>query len=289
MKLTHEEKILFPKSKITKKELAAYYAHVFKWMLPLVKDRPISMQRYPRGIQEEGFFQKNLSESAPSYVKRAKVARAGKPPIQMVLCNDKNTLQWLVNECSITLHTWLSRFDLPKIPDRLIFDLDPPSTSKFSLAIQAAKMLREILENKFKLKAFVSTTGSKGLHLVVPIKRKWDFDRTRLFAQKVGHLLVEKDPKKFTMEPRKNKRRGKLYIDTLRNGYAQTVVAPYSVRALEGAPVAVPLFWEELDKKNFHGSYFNIQSVIQRIESGNNPWRGIEKSGRSLPELNFKA
>lgn len=280
--ITHPDKVLFPKSKITKKELAEYYLAVAKYMLPLIKNRPISMKRYPSGIKQEGFFQKNAPEGHPDWIKTVPIGRKEKEGIHMVLCNDLASLLWMANQNCITPHIWLARFDQPHQPDRLIFDLDPPPQKGFEMVVLGANALREILEKKLKLKTFVNTTGSKGVHVVVPIKRELDFDEVRKFAHEIAQLLVKKDPTKFTLEVRKEKRRGRLFIDILRNAYGQTVTAPYSVRALEGGPVAMPITWEELNQKSLTSTSFNIRNIHKRLKK--NPWSNLERSSKSIKQ-----
>ncbi len=278
--ITHPDKVLFPKGKITKQEMANYYAKVARLMLPLIKDRPISMKRYPQGIKKVGFFQKNAPEGMPSWVKTAKVSRKEGESIHMILCNDKATLLWLANQNCITPHIWLSRIDKPTLPDRMIFDLDPPTGKGFRAVVVGALLLRQILEKEYKLKSFVTTTGSKGLHIVVPIKRKHKFDEVRRYAKEIAEKMVEADPKKYTTAARKDKRRGRLYIDVLRNGKGQTVMAPYAVRPFEGAPVAVPLSWDELKNPSLRSDSFNIRNIGGRLTK--NPWSGMDRNAKTL-------
>lgn len=278
--LTHQDKILFPKDKITKEDVALYYLKVAKFMLPLVEDRPISMHRFPRGIDREGFFQKQPPKNLPSWIQTEKVKRQNKKPFPMILCREKATLLWLANQNCITPHIWLSRIDEPNLPDRMIFDLDPPTKKQFPLAIEGALLLRKIIETKYKLKAFVMTTGSKGLHVVVPIQRKYSFDQVRHVARAIAEKVALEDPKKFTLEVRKNKRKGRVYIDTLRNGFAQTTVAPYALRPLPKAPVATPLFWKELKHKTLRPDSYTLRNISLRLKK--NPWAGIEKQAREI-------
>lgn len=282
VEVTHPEKILFPKSKITKEELAKYYLCVASLMIPLIKDRPISMKRFPLGIAKEGFFQKNAPETLPSWVKTVKVQRKEHETITMLLCNEAATIVWLANQNCITPHIWLSRFDRTDYPDRMIFDLDPPPKKGFKIVVEAAKRLRVILEKELGLKTYLNTTGSRGLHVVIPLKRDVDFKKTRAFAHKVAAIVVQSDPKLFTLEVRKNKRRGRLYIDTQRNAYAQTAVAPYSVREYEKAPIATPIFWRELDNPNLTSDYFNIKNIASRLKTKKDPWKDIAKNACSL-------
>lgn len=280
VEITHPDKVLFPKKKITKQEVVDYYKSVARLMLPLLKDRPISLERYPQGIKKEGFFQKNASEGTPDWIKTAKIARKEKGNIDMILCNDKNTLLWLANQNCITPHIWLSKVDKPNRPDRMVFDLDPPPRGSFASVVEAAFALRSILEKKYKLKAFVMTTGSKGLHVVVPLKRTHSYEEVRKFARSIAEALLEEEPKKYTLEARKEKRRGRLYLDVMRNAKGATVVAPYALRAKEGAPIATPLSWKELEEHSLTSTFFHIRNIQKRLRK--NPWDGIERAVSTL-------
>lgn len=275
VKLTHPDKVLFPKSKITKEDLAKYYLVAASKMLPLIKDRPISMQKFPKGIKGGEFFQKEAPKTLPVGVKTTSVKAKTRSAFRMILCQNKSTLTWLANQNSITQHIWLSRVDKPDMPDRMIFDLDPSTEGGFQSAVEGALLLKEVLEKEAKLRCYVSTTGSRGLHVTVPIKRAYHFDDVREFAKKIAEKIVTMNPKKFTTEMRKEKRRGKVYIDIYRNGYGQTVVAPYSVRAKEGAPIAAPLFWLELKNKKLRSDSFTILDIKERVKK--NPWAGINR------------
>lgn len=278
--ITHPDKVLFPKGKITKKELVDYYRKVATKILPLIKDRPISMKRYPSGIREEGFFQKNASEGTPDWVKTVKVKKKEGGAIEMILCNDKDTLLWLANQNCITPHIWLSRYDKPNHPDRMVFDLDSPPRKPFSEIVEGALALKKILEKQYKLKAYVTTTGSRGLHVVVPIKRTRTFEKVRSFAKKIAEELVEENPKKYTTAARKEKRRGKLYIDTMRNAPKQTVMAPFAVRPREGAPIATPISWQELKNTSLRSDTYTIRNFKER--KGKNPWSRIDQNAKTL-------
>lgn len=185
IEITNPEKVLFPKSQITKKDLIEYYLNIADRMLPLIKDRPITMFRYPNGIAEEHFVQKNASDYFPKWIKTKSIQKEDKSHISMVICNDKKTLVYLANQACITPHIWLSRKDSLDKPDRLIFDLDPPGKN-FDHVVQGAFDLKELLENEFKITPFLMTTGSKGVHVVIPIKRELVYEKVRQFAKKIG-------------------------------------------------------------------------------------------------------
>lgn len=280
VELTHPDKVLFPQGKITKAELMDYYVHVARWLLPLVKERPISLVRYPEGIAKEGFFQKNAPASLPPFVETTSVVRKEKGKTTMLLCSNRSTLAWLANQNCITLHLWLSRIGKPDYPDRMVFDLDPPPRKSFQTVVEVAYLLKEVLEKQAKLKPFVTTTGSRGLHVVVPLKPTHPFDDVREVAKEIAAQVMEKAPRLCTLEVRKEKRKGKVYIDIQRNGYGQTVVAPYSVRALPHAPIATPLFWSELEDPKLRSNSFCLRDFAK--ERTKNPWAAIDRSARTL-------
>jgi bifunctional non-homologous end joining protein LigD len=190
------------------------------------------------------------------------------------------TLVYLADQASITPHVWLSRIDKLDNPDQLIVDLDPPGR-ELALVRDAARALRELLE-ELGLAAYVKSTGSRGLHVVTPLDCRADFDEARAFARELARLLAEREPKRFTVEQRKEKRRGRLYLDTARNAYAQTVVAPYAVRALPGAPVACPLEWRELGR--VEPQQFTVRNIARRLARKDDPWAEIASDARSLRE-----
>jgi bifunctional non-homologous end joining protein LigD len=272
IELTHPDKIYFPgRPPITKRHLVEYYIAVAPTMIPYTRARPVTLQRFPEGIEGEGFFQKEISDWFPAWVPRATLEKEGGTTTYAV-CDDAATLAYLAGQGCITPHVWLSRSDRPRHPDRLIFDLDPPKG--FEQARAAALLVRDLL-SELGLASFVMTTGSRGLHVVVPLDRAADFDTVRAFARDVAGLLAERHPDDVTIEARIAKRRGRLFLDTTRNAYAQTGVAPYGVRAKPGAPVATPLRWEELDDRGLDSQTYSVRNVLERIEREGDPWRGL--------------
>jgi len=280
IKITHSDKVLFPNSGITKIDLLAYYEKVADSILPYLKNRPLTMQRFPNGISEEGFFQKNASQYFPDWIKTEEVRKVG-GWLNQVICNEKETLLYLVNQYAITFHTSLSTINNIECPDKLIFDLDPPKNG-FNLAVKGAKTLRKVLENDLGLKAFLMTSGSKGLHVVVPLIQKEDFNEVHALAKSIASYIARENPSIFTTSIRKDKREGRLYIDYLRNSYGQTSVVPYSIRAIENAPVATPIFWEELDDDKLSAQFWNIQNIFKRLEQMEDPWKDFEGSKKSI-------
>jgi len=272
--ITRPEKVLFPKDEITKADLAEYYRQIAPVMLSHLKGRPISMERYPDGIEREGFFQKKASDYYPDWIKTVSLPKQS-GMVRYVVCEDAATLVYLANQAVITPHTWLSQADQPHNPDQMIFDLDP-SNGEFKEICIAAKKLRSLLDAR-GLTAYVKTSGSRGLHILVPLVRRAGFDEVRAFAQQIAGELASADPKQLTTEVRKNKRRGRIFIDTARNAYAQTAVPAYAVRARDGAPVATPLEWDELDNPKVTADRFNIRSVLDRLKSTADPWKHLKR------------
>jgi len=271
------DKVLFPEDGTTKADLARYYAKVADTMLPHLKGRPISMLRYPDGIEGESFFQKDVPDYFPAWIRRAKVEKEG-GTLEMMVAEEPAALVYLAGQACITPHVWLSRIDRPQRPDRLIFDFDP-SGDDFGPVREGARRMRDLLD-ELGLAPFVMTTGSRGLHVTVPLDRSADFDVVRTFARGCAELLVARRPDHLTVEHRKAKRGGRVYVDTGRNAYAQTGVAPYAVRALPGAPVATPLDWSELGRARPRST--TIANLFRRLGRKDDPWADIDRRARPL-------
>jgi bifunctional non-homologous end joining protein LigD len=277
IKFSHLDKVLFPEAGITKGVLIEHYQAVSERMLPYVKDRPMAVARYPDGIGAASFFQQAAPAHTPSWVKRVTVPKEG-GEITHLLCQDEQTLAYLANQAAVVLHTWLSRVDRPDRPDQLLFDLDPPNG--FDQARHAALALHEVL-NDLGLPSLVKTTGGRGLHVSVPLVRRYDADELREFARSVSSILESREPDRYTSEVRKNKRAGRLYLDISRNAYAQLAVAPYSVRATADARVATPLGWSELDDEALIPSRFTLRTMARRLAEAD-PWRDAPEPVSSL-------
>lgn len=274
----HADKELFGPGGPTKGELADHCLRVAARMLPHLRDRPLAVQRWPEGIEGDGgFFVKNRWAGTPDWVPSARVPRESGGRADMLLCQDRATLIWLCGQDAFPLHTWMSRADLPRTPDRIVFDLDPSRAGDFAGVCAAARDVREEVE-ALGLAAFVMTTGSRGLHVVCPIRRRADCDDVKAFARAVAERVAARRPKELTTAVRKEKRRGRVFIDYLRNGYAQLAVAPYSVRARPGAPVAAPVGWDELDGLGSAGRW-TVRDFAER--DGVDPWQGFRRYARS--------
>ena len=279
--ITHPDKILFPDDGITKRELVEYYREVAAVMLPYLRGRAIAMQRFPDGIAEAGFFQKEASPYYPEWIKTVSLPKHG-GSVRHVVCENAATLVYLANQAVITPHAWLSRTDQPDYPDQLIFDLDP-SGDEFRDVCNAAKALRVLLDEQ-GLAAYVKTTGSRGLHVMVALEPRASFDEVRYFARKISQRLVASDPSRLTTQIRKSERQGRIFIDIARNTYAQTAAPAYAVRARDGAPVAAPVDWTELNDPKLRPDQFNIRNIFDRIRRRESPWKDWDQKPRRLPK-----
>jgi bifunctional non-homologous end joining protein LigD len=270
--LSNTGKVLFPDG-ITKGDLIRYYQEIAGVMLPYLRDRPLSLARYPEGITGERIFQKNVGRHFPDWIPRAEVDKAGGELCQ-VLAEKPADLVYLANQASIELHALLSRTSALHQPDQLIFDLDPPGDDRFSDVRTVALRLRAILADDLGLTSFVKTTGSRGLHVEVVLTPQEDFDTVREFARQVAMVLAAAEPDLVTIEPRKAARGDRIYADIMRNGYAQTAVAPYSVR------VAVPLHWDEVADPQLSPRGVTIRTMAARLDqlaSTGDPWAGMAR------------
>jgi bifunctional non-homologous end joining protein LigD len=281
VKITRPEKILFPQDGITKGELIHYYHRIAARILPHLKGRPLALERYPDGIGQPGFFQKSAAHYYPSWIRTVTVKKVG-GTVKHVVCDDAATLVYLANQACVTPHIWLSRMDRLEYPDQMVFDLDPSGES-FEPVKATARSLKELLE-QLGLPAYLKTTGSRGLHVAVPLKRREGFDSVRAFAEELARVLVEQDPKQRTLERLKSRRGGRVFLDINRNAYAQMVAPAYAVRARPGAPVSVPLEWGELGRRSLRPDGFTIKNVFARLEKGGDPWADFWRRGVSLSQ-----
>ncbi len=281
VEITHPDKVLFPADGITKGQLVDYYAEVAPAMLPHVKGRPLMLQRYPRGIEEQGFVQKDFAGSMPDWMSSAEVPKEGGTVVH-AMAERREALIWLANQDCITPHVWLSRQGRLNNPDRLVFDLDP-SNGDFAVVRETARALAGVLD-ELGLTSYLQTTGSRGLHVVVPLDGHVDFDAARSFARDVADIVAADDEAHRTVEARKDKRGDRVYLDVMRNAYAQTAVAPYAVRARAGAPVATPLSWDELGARGMRPDRFSIRDIGKRLAEHNDPWADMRRHARSLTD-----
>ena len=290
VEITHPDKVLFPHDGITKADLADYYERVSEWMLPHVKNRPVSMQRFPGGVESKGFFHKDIPDYFPGWIRRVEVPKANGTLTHVVTC-DAATLVYLVGQNTITPHVWLSRADRVWQPDRMVIDLDPPSGGDFGAVRRAARQAGELL-TELGFTPFAQVTGSKGIHVWTPLRRRARHDEVRAFAGDIARVLAARHPDELTNEWRKEKRDGRILVDTARNTYAQTAVPPYAVRPRPGAPVATPIEWDELSDSRLRPDRWTVKNVLRRLDTKGDPWadiasyaRGIARARRQLDTL----
>jgi len=277
--ITHPEKILFPGDEITKGELASYYEMIAPVMLPHLRRRPITMERFHRGIAAPGFFQKDVSKGFPDWLVRVEVPKKD-GTVHHPIANDTRSLLWLANQNSITIHVWPSRTPNLYNPDICIFDLDPSNDALEPLRA-AALNLRDLLA-ELGLPSWIKTSGSKGFHIAVPLDGKSDFGTVARFAHAVGTIMVKRYPEKLTQEFHKVDRGGRILVDTGRNGYSATYAATYTVRARPGAPVSAPCTWEELERGEVGPNTFALRTMGQRIADVGDLWVDLLRKKRSL-------
>jgi bifunctional non-homologous end joining protein LigD len=279
VRISRPDKPLFPCG-ITKADLARYYEAVAGAMLPHIAARPLNLERYPDGIGGPRIIQQRAADFFPGWIERATVPKAG-GAVTHVVASNPATLVYLAGQACITLHAWLSRVDRLDRPDRMIFDLDPSDGGSADVR-RAARGIGALLR-ELGLEPYAMTTGSRGFHVTVALRRDPDFDDVRSFAREVARVAVARNAQ-LTLEARKAARGDRILVDIMRNVYAHTAVAPYSVRARPGAPVATPLSWDELSKTATRPDRWTLRSIPDRLERDGDPWRDIEASARALDE-----
>jgi len=276
--ITHPDKVLFPDDGITKGELAEYYEMIAPAMVPHIRGRPITMERFHRGIGEKGFFQKDVSKGFPEWLQRVAVPKKG-GTVNHPIVEDARSLLWLANQNSITLHVWISRVPDLWHPDICVFDLDPAEEQPDVLR-DAALALRNLL-GELELDSWVKTSGSKGFHIVVPLDGSADYGEVGRFANAVGSMMVRHDPQHLTQEFSKTDRGGRILVDTGRNAFHATFAAPYAVRAKPGAPVSAPCTWKELEG-GVGPQSFTLRGIAARIGRTGDLWADMLRCKQSL-------
>ncbi|QOV34368.1 non-homologous end-joining DNA ligase [Streptomyces ferrugineus] len=277
-------KVLFPghggAKEYTKGDLVDYYRSVAAFMLPHLRGRPLMLERHPDGLDGQKFMQKNTPEYYPDWITRVELPKEDGTVCHTV-CDDTATLVYLADQACLTLHRFLSRIDGTggiDRPDRMVFDLDPAGDD-FEQVREAAGLLGELLD-ELELPSGLMTTGSRGLHVVVPLNGREEFDGVRDAARDIADALAAAHPDRLTTAARKKDRGDRLYLDVQRNAYAQTAVVPYTVRARPGAPVATPLAWSELDDPDLDARRWSIADAVQQART--DPWSGVPRRGRAL-------
>jgi bifunctional non-homologous end joining protein LigD len=271
------DKILYPELKITKAQVIEYYVKVAPKMLNLLAGRPIVMTRFPDGIDEEGFYEKDAPQGTPGWVKTfRRYSETARREINYVLCDDLDTLLWLANLASLEIHMTLSKANSFEKPDLVVFDLDPKPPADYDDVIEVALMVKERLDI-LRLRSYVKTSGKKGLHIVIPIVEEYTFQQAREFVQKIA-AYVGKQSEKIVAERSKSNTPGKVYIDYVQNSHGRTMISPYSTRATSEATVSMPLEWSDI-KKGLNPEEFNVFSVVKVSKS---PWEGLLENRQKL-------
>jgi bifunctional non-homologous end joining protein LigD len=271
------EKILYPELRITKAKIVEYYIKMAPKMLGLLAGRPIVLTRYPDGTNKEGFFEKDAPAGTPPWVETfRRYSETAKRAINYIVCNDLDTLIWLANLASLEIHIPLSTTKSPENPDLILFDLDPEPPANIADAVDVALLLREKLDS-LGYKAYVKTTGKKGLHVVIPIENKYTFKHTREFVHKIARSLAEKS-KIIMPESTRTKPHGTVTIDYAQNSHGRTMITPYSLRVTANATVSTPLEWKDV-KKGLKPEQFTI-STVPKIEK--NPWHDLLENKQKL-------
>ncbi len=274
IELSNLDKDFYGDQHITKGDVIDYYIEMAETMLPYLKNRPVSMHRFPDGIDGKNFYQKERPDYFPDWIPSIdiKLRKGGKST--MVLCNSAATLVYLADQANLVYHVWLSRQDRLNEPDRIVFDLDPSDSDNQEVR-HAALVVHDFFKN-MDLDTHVMTSGSRGYHVHMPIRRGHEFKEVRKQAQRAATVMAKQHADLLTTEQRKEKRGEKIFIDTARNAFGQTAIVPYSLRARPGAPVATPLEWQELREKRVEPDAYTLHTIQKRLSQKKDPWQNSE-------------
>jgi bifunctional non-homologous end joining protein LigD len=264
---TNVDRVVFVESGITKGEIINYYRDVADVMVPELRGRPLSMVRYTKGIAGGGFFQKHWQKHYPTWIDSVEIS--GKTHVIYPICNEAASLVYFANQGAIEMHVCTAR-GASDHPDELVFDLDPPE-GRFDLVRQVARILHELL-GELGLPTFVKTSGSKGLHVVAPLDGRASYSEVQALCGAVSRQLCARHEDVVTTEFYKKDRKGRLFLDTMRNSFGSTVVAPYSLRGRPGAPVSTPIEWKEVDDPKLAADGLKLRAVLDRLEAWGDPW-----------------
>lgn len=279
VRLTSPDKVLYPEQGITKRALARYYLAVSEWMLPHLARRPMTLVRCPTGRQRKCFYQRHAGSGVPDGIEELVVPGFEKSGAYLYITNARGLVA-LVQMGVLEMHPWGVRIDRPDRPDRVIFDLDPGEGLAFGDVVEGALRLKDLLAG-MGLASFAKTTGGKGLHVVVPIERRYPWKAAKGFARAVAQRMAEEEPQRYLTRAALAERRGRIFIDYLRNDATATAIAPYSTRARPGAPVATPLGWHEVEP-GLDPRAFTIETVPKRLAAAGDPW---EKIGSTVQRI----
>jgi bifunctional non-homologous end joining protein LigD len=281
IQITHPDKAMFEEPTITKLQLARYYESVAAVMLPYVRGRPLALESFPRGTGERGFFMKSVPSHFPDWIETVEVPKRG-GSLTQVLAEHAATIVYLAGQNVVTPHIWLSRADRPREPDRLIIDLDPSPGIGFAAVRAAAREAGARLRDA-GLVPYAMVTGSRGVHVVCPLRRGPGYPDVHGYARALAESMVAADPKRLTLEWHRAERGARIYLDVNRIAYAQHGVAPYGARARRGAPVAMPIHWEELDDRALKPDRYTVANAAAHLKAEGDAWKGIGRDARKLP------
>ena len=280
VKLTNTDRVMFPDSGITKHEVLEYYRDIASYMLPELRDRALSIERFTKGIDVGGFFQKHWQKHYPAWIRSAELGT--KTVVRYPLADTPAALVYFANQGGIAMHIWTSRAESPEYPDLLVFDLDPPD-GRFDLVRFAALEIKALCDS-VDLPTFVKTTGSKGLHVVVPLDGRALFGEVMALANRMAKILCARHPDKLTQEFYKKDRKGRLYLDVMRNALGATIIAPYSLRGKPGAPLSAPIEWEEVDDDALKANGFTVKNIRKRLDVLGDPWSNLRHRTASVDD-----
>ncbi len=280
VKLTNVDRVMFPDSGVTKRDVLEYYRDIAEYMLPETRDRALSIERYTKGIDVGGFFQKHWQKHYPTWIRSAELGT--KTIVRYPIVDTQAGLVYFANQGGIAMHIWTSRAEAPEYPDLLVFDLDPPD-GRFDLVRFAAIEIKSLCDS-VDLPTFVKTTGSKGLHVVVPLDGRALFGEAMALANRMAKILCARHPDKLTQEFYKKDRKGRLYLDVMRNALGATIIAPYSLRGKPGAPLSAPIEWEELDDEDLRANKFTLRNIRERLDVLGDPWSNLRHAVASVDD-----
>lgn len=281
LKLTNLSKIYFPDDGITKGDVIAYYNTMADYMLPYLKDRPMSLKRNPNGIKDKGFYHKDAADEGPAWIKSYdEFAESSQKVVNYIVCNDKATLLYLANLGCIEMNPWNSTTRAPEKPTYLLIDIDPSAKNTFDQVVTVAQAVQEVL-NRAGAVSYCKTSGATGLHVYVPLNARYSYEVAREFAHIVATLVQEQLPGLTSLERSLKKRGNKIYVDYLQNAKGQTLASTYSLRPVAGASVSTPLLWKEV-KSGLHPSQFTIFNIEKRVQKLGDLFYMVLKKGNNL-------
>jgi len=286
--ISHVDKVFFPDAGITKGDLLDYHVRVAELMLPHLRDRPVAVKRYPDGLDGQGFFQKNAGAHFPDWLRRQEIPKRDGGSLDHVIVDEPATLVYLADQGTIEFHPWLSEAGDLEHPVELVLDLDPPDDGEVAAVRSAARRVRELLD-ELEVAGRIKTSGSAGFHVHVPLDGSAGWEASSQLARSLAETVCERYPEQLTTSQRKQPRTGRVFVDWLRNGYGQTSVAAYSVRARPGAPVATPIEWDELGRVEPRS--YDVRNLFRRLGQRPDPWQrtppatGAEEIAERLERL----